>query len=77
MKFCYYWYQDIYKPNQIKKINKFFLKNLKPKLKDKPSEDAIKTAKVSVLDLHALRKCKEIDNIEDLIDSLIILTSLL
>jgi len=69
MKFCYYWYQDIYKPAQIKKINKFILANPNPKLKDKPSDKAVKTAKVSVLDLNTLRNCEAMNNIEDLIDS--------
>ena len=59
MKFCYYWYQDVYKPAQIKKINKFILANPNPKLQDKPSDKAVKTAKVSVLDLKTLINLSE------------------
>jgi len=68
MKFCYYWYKNIYDKNQIKSINNFFKKNKNKKLTDKPA-DAIKTAEVNVLPFNVLNNCKELENIEDLIDS--------
>lgn len=69
MKFCYYWYKDTYTPAQIKKINKFILKNRNPKLSDQPADTAVKTAKVSLIELGTLRKSGVMDNIEDLIDN--------